>query len=284
MDWIDYREKLKIGFSDEDKFKYFKRKIFNVLQIIANSGSMGHLDQEEYFKFFDTIGLPMNMDYHSVDLLGHCLSIIERAPSLNEFLAYYIAFVNAVKTKKYSENYWVRANYCNLICNKMDDAHIPFDLIEDNEEYFIFPKGDEKMDDALVSQPIHWLAAYPDTYKAYVKALKAYADADSDNASEIADKFRKTLETFFQDFFGGSKNLESYKSNYGTYLKAQGIPKEISGNLEALLQAYTNYMNSYAKHHDKASKNVLEYIMYQTGNIIRLLIMLKKNETSSTAD
>ena len=35
-------------------------------------------------------------------------------------------------------------------------------------------------------------------------------------------------------------------------------------------------MNNYAKHHDKTSINVLEYIMYQTGNIIRLLITLKK--------
>jgi hypothetical protein len=34
-------------------------------------------------------------------------------------------------------------------------------------------------------------------------------------------------------------------------------------------------MNSYAKHHDKAGENALEYIMYETGNIIRLLINLK---------
>jgi len=40
----------------------------------------------------------------------------------------------------------------------------------------------------------------------------------------------------------------------------------------------TNFMNGYAKHHDKASKKVLEYIMYQTGNIIRLLVTLKERE------
>lgn len=37
-------------------------------------------------------------------------------------------------------------------------------------------------------------------------------------------------------------------------------------------------MNNYAKHHNKTSKNVLEYIMYQTGNIIRLLITLNQEE------
>lgn len=37
-------------------------------------------------------------------------------------------------------------------------------------------------------------------------------------------------------------------------------------------------MNGYAKHHDKTELNVLEYLMYQTGNIIRLLITLKQAE------
>ena len=66
------------------------------------------------------------------------------------------------------------------------------------------------------------------------------------------------------------------KSEYGTYMKEKGVPPEVSNNLETLLQSYTNFMNGYAKHHDKTDKNVLEYIMYQTGNIIRLLITLKK--------
>ena len=37
-------------------------------------------------------------------------------------------------------------------------------------------------------------------------------------------------------------------------------------------------MNGYAKHHDKTELNVLEYLMYQTGNIISLLITLKQAE------
>ena len=37
-------------------------------------------------------------------------------------------------------------------------------------------------------------------------------------------------------------------------------------------------MNGYATHHDKTELNVLECLMYQTGNIIRLLITLKQAE------
>lgn len=68
------------------------------------------------------------------------------------------------------------------------------------------------------------------------------------------------------------------KSIYGNYLFKAGIPKEIASNFETLLQTYCNFMNGYAKHHDKTELNVLEYLMYQTGNIIRLLITLKQAE------
>ena len=134
------------------------------------------------------------------------------------------------------------------------------------------------MDDALVSEPLEWLADYPESRKAFVKALKEYSETTPDNASDIADKFRKTLENFFQEYFGGNKSLENYKNAYGTYLKSQGVPKEVSGNFETLLQAYTSFMNNYAKHRDATSNRLLEYLMYQTGNIIRLLITLKQGE------
>lgn len=119
---------------------------------------------------------------------------------------------------------------------------------------------------------------YPESRKAFVKALREYSETTPDNASDIADKFRKTLENFFQEYFGGNKSLENYKNTYGTYLKSQGVPKEVSGNFETLLQAYTSFMNNYAKHRDATSNRLLEYLMYQTGNIIRLLITLKQGE------
>lgn len=74
------------------------------------------------------------------------------------------------------------------------------------------------------------------------------------------------------------KALERNKSIYGNYLSKAGVPKEIASNFETLLQTYCSFMNGYAKHHDKTELNVLEYLMYQTGNIIRLLITLKQAE------
>lgn len=164
MDWIDYREKLGIGFCDEEKFKYFKIKIFNVLNLIANNDYLGCIDAEEYYAFCNTTGIPLNtnfsMDHHRKNRFEHCLSIIERTASLNEFLAYYIALTNSIKIKKNSEYEWARQHFSNLLCRTLTEAHIPFDVFEDNGEYFIFPKGAQELDDALVSQPLEWLSDY----------------------------------------------------------------------------------------------------------------------------
>ena len=45
-----------------------------------------------------------------------------------------------------------------------------------------------------------------------------------------------------------------------------------------MLQDYRQQITT--KHQDATSLNVLEYLMYQTGNIIRLLITLKQSESA----
>ena len=281
MDFLDYREKLNIAFDDEEKIKYLMVKIFNVLDGLATEPINGSIDFNEYFAFCNTTGSPMDhhLDsfYDDNNRFKHCVNILKAyRKDFKEFLARYVAFANAVKVKKHPG--WTREQYINLIVNMMEDAHIPYELLKDKEEFFLFPKGAPEMDAALVSQPLNWLINYPKTHRAFVKALKEYADATPTNASDIADKFRKCLESFMQEFFSTEKSLENCKPLYGGYLKAQGVPADISNNLETLLQSYTRLMNDYAKHQDRTSVNVLEYIMYQTGNIIRLLVTLKINE------
>ena len=198
-----------------------------------------------------------------------------------EFFAYYISLVNIVPEDREpdeSGRFFERKGLIKLLTAMLAESHIGYNLINADGEYFVFPKGAVELDSALVSQPLAWLNQYPKAHTAFVKALREYADATTENSSDIADKFRKALETFFQEFFKNDKALENNKSIYGSYLSKAGIPKEIASNFETLLQTYCNFINGYAKHHDKTELNVLEYLMYQTGNIIRLLITLKQAE------
>lgn len=281
MDFIDYREKLGIGFCDKDKFEYFKTKIFNVLNIVSKDYSSECMDTKEYYTFCNITGMPYNTDYNTDydsdyrnrDRFEHCLSIIERTNSLNEFLSYYVALVNSVKTKKYSNHAWKRENFSNLLCNMLDESHIPFNLLENAGEYFIFPKGAKELDDALVSEPLEWLKEYPQAHKTYCIALKQYSEGI--NIRDVADNLRKTLEAFLQEFLGNTKNLETNKSEICKYLGEQGVDAGISGLFQPLINSYKNINDRIAKHNDAVDEKLLEFLLYQTGVLIRMVITIK---------
>lgn len=277
MDWLDYREKLKIVFCDEEKLRFFFTKTFNILRSFENEASL-YFGENAYFNFCNMTGTQMSRSNRYNGEFRLAVDVLSKhTNSLEDFLAYYMAFSNSFPDDKNAE--WRCEHLHNMIENMLAQSHIPYEIIRDKDGAFIFPKGAEELDVALVSQPLSWLSAYPKANTAYIKALKEYSEATPDNASDIADKFRKTLETFLREFFGNSAPLEKNKVEYGRYLKSQGVPAEITGNMETLLQAYANFMNGYAKHQDATSLNVLEYLMYQTGNIIRLLITLKPAES-----
>lgn len=281
MDWLDYREKLGIGYKDKQKFKYFRIKIFNILNNLREDIEYSRISRQEYSEFCSMVGAEIDvslfhMDYNN-NRYKHVLEILEKHSTyIEEFLAYYVAYLNIMDEPR--EAKFSRENYKNILLNYLKEAHIPYELQQHNNELYVFPQGVSDFDDALVSQPLEWLKEYPKAEKGWSKALREYASKEIDKASDVADLFRKALEAFFQEFFAGSKTLENYKSDYGAYLKAQGVPSSIANNFETLLQAYTNYINDYAKHHDATSDKVLEYLMYQTGNIMRLLITLKQGE------
>lgn len=269
MNYLDYREQLGIGICDKHKFKMFKNKINTSFDLLDSIN--GEIDKGAVYSYFSKIGEVPEYPF-SYDDRGICRNI-QNVQNTSEIIFKLVALLNSMSDVNSTKFYTF---FNDVLYSSLKELKIPYSTIEDKDGIFVFPKGAKELDDALVSQPLEWLSEYPQTRKEWIDALKDYSNLTNDNASDVADKFRKALERFFQEFFNTTKTLENLKSEYGNYMKSKGVPPEISNNLETLQQCYTNFMNSYAKHHDKTSKNVLEYIMYQTGNIIRLLITIEK--------
>lgn len=276
MTYQDYRKILGLNFSDEEKIKLFLAKAY--IGFAESIELDNYLSAEEFNNFCFNAGIKVVPEYFS--------SYAERSKvvfdffkketnDLNRFLYYFTILLNASITNSPERKQWQKA-----ISFWASESELDFEFLEDGEKVFILSRGAKELDDALVSQPLEWLKGYPLAHKAFIKALKDYSSATEETASEVADSLRKALETFFQEFFNNSKSLENYKSEYGDYLKSHGIPAEIANDFNKLLDSFTNYNNNYAKHHDKSSINVLEYLLYQTGNIIRFLITLKKEDKS----
>lgn len=269
MKWMDYRDKLGIGFSDKEKARLLANK---VIAFICHGAINEDYDSNNYYEFCLMTGYPYE-DYDD-PTVGLAEIFRNHDRSVPEIISYYIAFVNAQTEKPLTH----RSLLFSIFCGFLDELAISHEIINDREGSFIFPKGAKELDDALVSAPLEWLKDYPLSRKEWINALKAYANIPSENPSEVADKFRKALERFFQEFFDSEKSLENMKSDYGHFLTSNGIPSEIKNNFEKVLDLFTKYMNNYAKHHDRTSLNVLEFILYQTGNLMRLLITLKHDD------
>jgi hypothetical protein len=61
------------------------------------------------------------------------------------------------------------------------------------------------------------------------------------------------------------------------YLKEQNAAPQLITMLGSLLTHYYMPNNEAAKHNDKMDARYLEFLMYQTGVLIRMLIVVKKN-------
>ena len=233
MKWIDYREKLGIGFDDSGKFKILSTVLQNYIeQTIRDSYS-----EQSYLNYCQMIGEPYCDNYYPYHLVKRSF---KECCSTTELISKYIAFCNTFEPSydRYSYQQISRESVFNYLKSKLDDINLCYDILKDKDGAFIFPKGVKEFDDALVSEPLSWLSQYPQTEKEWLRALKAYSELSDENASDVADKFRKSLERFFQEFFNKTQSLENLKSEYGKYLKNKGIPAEISNNLETIQQSY----------------------------------------------
>lgn len=258
MKWIDYREELGLGFSDDKK--------------VALLGNISN-----------------NWEYHKRDIcVRYCLMVgesphygfqwsevrdsITKEKSILGMISKYVALINSCFQLQKRQQFDFFRDFLLLSLN---DLNLLYEIYEDDDGVFLFPKGAKELDEVTVSEPFEWLKQYPSSRQAMELALKSYTAGD--DPSNTADLFRKSLETFVKEFFNQKCTLENAKPIVGEFLKEKGVPNSLRCNFETTLQMYTNYMNDYAKHNSKTDIRFLEFIMYQTGNIIRFILSLSND-------
>ena len=275
MDLLDYREQLGIGFNDSEKQELFMTKIqiflqahnnypFSRKQEIAFCYKIG----EECYSDNETV-LNINWKKSDPEGLQKAWTYFEsKKGDFKNFLVTIVAFANA-----YNEDIDVKEDIYSAIKQALTESHIPYEIVTDNDGLFFFPKGAAELDKALVSEPLHWLSDYPKAQSTYCRALKQYADGE--HTRDVADNFRKALEEFLQEYLGNKKNLESNKNEICRDLGSKGIDAEFIGMMQPLLNTYKNINDKYAKHNDALDERLLEFVMYQTGVFIRMIISVK---------
>ena len=271
LDWLDYREKLGIGFNDAEKLNFFVQNFFSFLRDLNENG-MCIFNDNEYFKFCIMTATPKNRCFDNEDIL---YELRNHTNNLNDFLSYCVAIINSKENEETSNI--SKENLIQITEKFLNKSHIKFDVVcDENNNYFIFPKGAKELDDALVSEPLEWLKNYPKAHKTFCNALKQYSEGIY--IRDVADNLRKALEEFLQEFLGNEKNLETNKNEICKYLGDQSVDSGISGLYQPLINSYKNINDRIAKHHDKIDEKLLEFLLYQTGVLIRMTITVKNAE------
>ncbi len=273
MDYIDYRKKIGIGFNDKEKETYFRHCILNHLYSIEENNDTEYHD-DDLFDFCCNVGIEKLEVRYYESVLFTAFNILRETKSLTDFLSYYIFFVQSIPSENdVKDNLAGKKVYYNLLREMLNKAHIPFEIYEDKDGMFFFPRGAKELDDALVSEPLEWMRDYPNSRKTYCRALKQFTDKGS--ARDCADNFRKALEDFLREFLNNKKDLKSNKKEVESFLKDNHANGNLIAMLTSLISHYYLMNNDTAKHKDDIDHQYLEYIMYQTGVVIRMLMIVK---------
>ena len=269
MEWLKKKKKLGLGFNDEEKANYFYAKILNILNYIEQK-SPDAITEGEYIAFCNMTGTLITTDFLGAFYLKEIIEILdEKRDSLNEFITYFIAFINS-QSDNIEDRATTKEAYKLLLIKALKEAHIMYEILEDKDGYFVFPAGDPMMDKNLVSDVLLWLDRYPGARKTYVNALKQYADGIY--TRDVADNLRKALETFLQEFLKNEKNLDNNKEEICRYLKTQGVGPSMGGMYLSIISTYKDINDKTVKHNDKLNARLLEFLLYQTGLLIRMVL------------
>ena len=270
MRYIDYRKALGCGFDDSKKFELVNNKIciyLNGLQTLDRRTNQIIFNHDN---FFIEIG-EMPNGYNDI---RDVISVIEKTKSIKELLAIYVIFCNYIQVSDYYPyNHFDIENPFDFVKRSLNDLSIPFEIFEDGDGSFIFPKGVPEFDDALVSDLFRWLDHYSKTKEIYSRTLRQISNKD--NARDCADNLRKTFEMFLQEFFENNKNLDSNRSLVADYLTENNINSETNQMIQALINRYRLLNDKAVKHNDEIDVRSIEFLMYQTGLFMRLLIELR---------
>lgn len=275
---VDYRKKLGLGFNDESKIKMLKTRIFNLLTEFDETKEDWELEidiKKITRNFSDEIGILIPSEYKNLQIIYY---IICSQKDISSCVYFFVTFLNTLK-HEYND-YVIIETLETRFLSALDNMKISYDKSVDSDGIFIFPKGAKELDSALVSEPLEWLKDYPQTKKTYVIALKQYSDGIY--IRDVADNLRKTLEAFFQEFLGNKKNLANNINEVFKFLGTHNAEPELAGSIKDLLSKYDSLNNKIAKHNDKVDARYLEFLLYQTGIFIRMLITVKNTDAKES--
>ncbi len=167
--------------------------------------------------------------------------------------------------------------YINLNSTIDDSPLIHLEVIKQDNHVTIFPAGAKLLDERVVKDTLVWLEKHPKVADHFQNALTIYLEKDKSKFRNLLDDLRFSIEGLLQELLSNEKNLDNQVADIGGWMKKRGSHKQVRNMFERLLNLYNQYQNDAVKHAEEWVDVDVEYIIYQTGIFMRLLLVLERD-------
>ena len=158
-----------------------------------------------------------------------------------------------------------------------------FQISRKGKQVIIYPHGDQFLDIGIIDCVLSGLEDYPKVAQHFEKALKIYQSGEISLYRNLLDNLRFALEQLLKQIFQNDIRLEKQKEPLEKWFRQKGLhPQVLNLYKELLLNQYKQYQNDAVKHNEQYSVDEVEFMIYLTGNFIRLILQLEKQVNNVT--
>ncbi|MBD2439102.1 hypothetical protein [Nostoc sp. FACHB-110] len=301
----NHYKRWNIDFSYEEQFLNFKNRLITLLdksmgEYIAVNSNVDkyfiemlklHKADEPHVKKSQivarqTLNVIKNLPYYS-DGFEHTPSgfgdtniyVCVKGCNDSQELATVLQFLFWAIEKEYDETQEMVSNIVEGI-RKLSilTPNVSFQIAKKGRQVIIYPYGDPFLDKGIIDCVLAGLEDYPKVAKHFETALRIYQSGETSQYRNLLDNLRFALEQLLKSILKSDKSLENQKNVILPWLNAKGLHKEVVNLYEKLLSTYLNYQNGAVKHNEAFSLDEVEFMIYLTGNFMRLILHLERQE------
>ena len=139
------------------------------------------------------------------------------------------------------------------------------------------------LDAGIIDCTLSGLEHYPKAAVHFEKALTVYLSGDTSQYRNLLDDLRFSFEQLLKSIFRNEKSLENQKTCLLSWLKKdKELHKQVVNLYGTLISNYARYQNDAVKHKEDFSIDEVEFMIYLTGNFMRLVIHLANSPKDDT--
>ena len=267
----NFYKRWNVEFNENEVWNNFKKRFLNSF---TNQLEWKVLHNEEIEKeFLEYVGEHHKKDTSALDLIGFDKKLSENYVyqyfyEQTDFKLFFLGVQALFSIDSISNS--IKEKLSEDLKQIIGLTGIQIEIKKIKNDIILYPKGAKILDEKLVNDALDWLSEYPPIYEKYKLAL-SYVD---NKAKEriVLDNLRFSFEQLLREKLNNRKSLENQKEELGKFIKSEIQSNEISNLFWKVYDFYLKYQNENVKHSDNINKNEVEFMLYQTGILIRFIL------------